>query len=99
VPLRLARESDSLVFAVGAGARSLAELTAITGGGTIPAEGGDLQAAFARVLHELRTRYLLRVTPHSTKPGWHDVSVRVRSGDAEVRARPGYWRPGKKEQR
>ena len=92
-PLRLARESDALVFAVGAGARSLGELTAITGGGAIPADTGDLQAAFARVLHELRTRYLLRVTPQSSKPGWHEISVRLRRGDAEVRARSGYWRP------
>jgi hypothetical protein len=47
------------------------------------------------VLHELRTRYLLRVTPQTTKPGWHEISLRLKSGDAEVRARPGYWRPGK----
>ena len=91
--LRAARESDTLVFAVGAGAPLLCGLTALTGGRCLADDGRGLQAAFERVLHELRTRYLLRVSPQSTTPGWHDIHVRLRRGDAQVRARPGFWRP------
>ena len=68
------------------------QLTAITGGRCLAAQG-ELQTAFLGVLEELRTRYLLRVTPQSTKPGWHEIKIRLRRGDADVRARPGFWRP------
>ena len=91
--LGAARESDTLVYAVGAGAPLLCGLTALTGGRCIANDGRGLQAAFERVLHELRTRYLLRVSPRSTGPGWHEIRVRLRRGDAQVRARAGYWRP------
>ncbi len=91
--LRVARESDTLVYAVGAGAQSLAELTRITGGRSLAEDSADLQSTFARVLLELRTRYLLRVVPRTSAPGWHAIRVRVKNRDLEVRARPGYWRP------
>lgn len=90
---RAARESDTLVYAVGAGAPLLCSLTTLTGGRCLKADGAALQPAFERVLHELRTRYLLRVSPPSSGPGWHEIHVRLRTSDAQVRARAGYWRP------
>lgn len=93
--LQAARESDTLVFAVGAGAHSLRELTSLTGGRCIAADGAGLREAFERVVSELRTRYLLRFTPHGTSPGWHRIRVRTRAAAADVRARPGYWRPAR----
>jgi uncharacterized protein YegL len=92
--LRAARESDVLVFAVGAAATGLGEITAVTGGRFLEEEGPGLEAAFLRVQRELRTRYLLRFTPGEGKPGWREIKVRLRRGEGEVRARPGYWRPG-----
>ncbi len=95
--LRAARESETLVYAVGAGARLLADLATITGGRCIADEGSDLQASFVGVLHELRTRYLLRVSPGNSRPGWHEIKVRLRRGEADVRARQGYWRPERRQ--
>ena len=95
--LRAARESDTLVYAVGAGARFLCDLTTLTGGRCIADDGPDLQPAFERVLSELRTRYLLRVTPQTSKPGWHEIRVQLRHDGAHVRTRAGYWRPRPKE--
>ncbi len=91
--LRAARESDVLVYAVGAGAPALCALTALTGGRCVADDGPGLQGAFERVLAELRSRYLLRVTPRDGKPGWHPVQVRLQRSDLQVRARTGYWRP------
>ncbi len=91
--VRAAREADTLVYAVGAGAGLLCELTSLTGGRCMADSGPGLQAAFERVLQELRSRYLLRVTPRNGKPGWHPIRVRLRREDAQVRARAGYWRP------
>jgi VWFA-related protein len=91
--LQAARESDTLVYAVGAGATRLREITAVTGGRFLEDDGPDLEAAFVRVQRELRTRYLLRFTPGEGKPGWRPIRVRLRRGDGEVRTRPGYWRP------
>ena len=90
---RAARESDTLVFAVGPGAPSLCDLTALTGGRCFAAEGAELRTAFERIVSELHTRYLLRVTPRSSAPGWHEVRVRLKRVAGEVRTRPGYWRP------
>ena len=91
--LRAARESDVLVYAVGAGATALCGLTAVTGGRCLADAGPGLQAAFERVLVELRSRYLLRVTPADGKPGWHPIQVQVWRSGVQVRARSGYWRP------
>jgi VWFA-related protein len=90
--LQAARESDTLVYAVGAGATGLREIVAVTGGRPLEDDGPDLEAAFLRVQRELRTRYLLRFTPGDGKPGWRPIRVRLRRDQGEIRTRPGYWR-------
>jgi tight adherence protein B len=89
--LQAARESDTLVYAVGAGASALRAITAVTGGRFLEDDGAGLAPAFLRVQRELRTRYLLRFTPGDGKPGWRSIRVRLRRGEGDVRARPGYW--------
>lgn len=47
--------------------------------------------AFKNAIEDFRTSYVLRYIPKGvTRPGWHDLSVRVTSGTYEVRARKGY---------
>ena len=91
--LQAARESDTLLYAVGAGAAGLRQIVAVTGGRLLEDDGPDLEAAFLQVQRELRTRYLLRFTPADGKPGWRPIRVQLRRGEGEIRARPGYWRP------
>jgi VWFA-related protein len=53
----------------------------------------DLRARFLDVLEDIRARYLLRYVPRGADaPGWHAVEVRVKKGQGDVLARPGYWR-------
>ena len=71
----------------------LDQLAQATGGRTWSA-GSDrqLRELFTRALEEMRARYLLTYTPRGVKkPGWHALKVRVKSGGADVTARPGYF--------
>lgn len=53
---------------------------------------GDLRELFARVLEELRSRYLLTYFPSGVpREGWHDVKVTVTGARGDVIARPGYF--------
>jgi Ca-activated chloride channel homolog len=63
-----------------------------TGGRVIKADTiGNLPAAFDDIVREFRTRYLLTYSPRGVdRPGWHNISVRVKGRNAEVRARAGY---------
>jgi VWFA-related protein len=55
---------------------------------------GDLRELFARVLEELRSRYLLTYFPAGVvREGWHDVEVSLKGARGEVIARPGYFVP------
>ena len=67
-----------------------------TGGEMIVLEkGDDLSQAFLTAIENFRTSYLLRYTPTGVAaPGWHDVTVRVKSRQHTVRARRGYWGTG-----
>lgn len=54
----------------------------------------DLRELFARVLEELRSRYLLTYYPAGVaRDGWHDVKVTVKGARGDVIARPGYFVP------
>jgi VWFA-related protein len=55
---------------------------------------GDLRELFARVLEELRSRYLLTYSPAGVaRDGWHDVKVTLKGARGDVIARPGYFVP------
>lgn len=52
----------------------------------------DLRELFARVLDELRSRYLLTYFPAGVaSDGWHDVKVTLKGARGDVIARPGYF--------
>ena len=52
----------------------------------------DLRELFARVLEELRSRYLLTYSPTGVaREGWHDVKVTLKGARGDVIARPGYF--------
>jgi VWFA-related protein len=53
-----------------------------------------LRELFARVLEELRARYLLTYSPKGVaRDGWHDVKVTLKGARGDVIARPGYFVP------
>jgi VWFA-related protein len=54
----------------------------------------DRAAAFAKIIEDFRSAYVLRYTPRGVDtPGWHEVAVSVtRPGAFSIRARKGYER-------
>ena len=51
----------------------------------------DLHELFTRALDEMRARYLLSFTPRGVKKaGWHELKVKLKTGRADIAARPGY---------
>lgn len=63
-----------------------------TGGRVFPAGAGDLQAAFLGVLGDLKSRYVLRYQPQGVaRPGWHELSVRLKGRAGDLRVRKGYF--------
>ena len=93
--LALVRETDTAVYAIGLGANvdraALEQLAARSGGAaTFPADAGELEGEFRRVLDELRRRYVVGYT--STNPkrdgGWRQVVVGARQpGDQHPQLR------------
>jgi len=77
------------------GENALSGLAAGTGGRVfLPSAGPGLDAAFAEILRELRTQYLLAYYPRDlppTKERFHRLEVRVRRPDLRVLARSGYY--------
>lgn len=71
---------------------TLFELASRTGGQVFQvAQNSPIAEAFARALSEFRTSYVLRFTPTGvSRGGWHEIGVRVKTGDYEIRARRGY---------
>ena len=65
-----------------------------TGGSVFVAQDvGRLQVAFARVVNEFRSRYLLTYAPTGVESaGWHELNVRVGGRGRDVQARRGYFR-------
>jgi Ca-activated chloride channel homolog len=63
-------------------------------GGKVWQAGSDreLEHLFRQSLDEMRARYLLSYSPRGvSEPGWHDLRVTLRSGQADILARPGYF--------
>ena len=102
-----AHASDAVVYAVAmrdrtaardvvdTGESQMRRLSESTGGRLLRAdEPAELRQRFLDVLGEMRARYVLSYAPPSTAPGWHAVTVRVKSHSARVSARDGYIVPG-----
>ena len=94
--LEAARRSDATVYLVspaGIPAGGLPGLAEDTGGFVLRARPGpDLDAAFTRVLSEVKSRYLLVYYPEGdARPGWHALQVRLKGRQGKVRARRGYY--------
>jgi VWFA-related protein len=94
--LESAKRSNAVVYAVtAAGARRrspLQDLADATGGQMLKvASGSDLRGAFARILREFRSRYILSYSPQGVPSGgFHRLDVRVKGRGLTVKARPGY---------
>jgi Ca-activated chloride channel family protein len=69
---------------------ALANLAAWTGGETFVVSSPVQRSAVARqIVDEMRHQYLIAIES-SAEPGWHRLTLRVRSRDLTVRARSGY---------
>ncbi len=77
------------------GENALINLAAATGGRvSFPSIGPELDAAFAEIIKDLRTQYLLGYYPRNVPPTgdrFHRIEVRVRRPDLRVSARSGYY--------
>jgi len=73
--------------------KTLRGLAAITGGSLIEVSSPDrIEAAFAQIVEQMKSRYVLRYTPESEPaPGWHTLDLQLRSRKGKVRGRTGYW--------
>jgi VWFA-related protein len=90
--LDLARQSSTLVYAVGVASDLLQQVVEVTGGQTLADSGAGIEAAFLRVLDDLRNRYLLRFDSGDAAPGWRSLEVKLKHHHADLRHRPGYSR-------
>ncbi len=92
-----ARRIGAVVYAVttreARGTSFLDDLTKATGGDRLEIDtAAGLTETFARILEDVRYRYLLSFTPEQvTGDGWHELTVRTRNRRDDVRARAGYW--------
>ena len=70
----------------------LRELASATGGRLVIAEGDrDIGAAFARVIEEFNSRYVLAYTPTGVDaPGWHRIELKLKRRKGTITARRGY---------
>ena len=96
--IRSAKRFETVLYAVsvaapGRSAEFLRDVAAATGGKVFEVESNErLEGAFVEILDEFRQRYLLSYTPTgATKPGWHELNVRIKKRGVTVRARPGYF--------
>jgi VWFA-related protein len=94
--LESAKRSNAVVYAVTADAvrrhSPLEDLADATGGQVLRIRaGGDLTAAFQKILQDFRSRYILSYSPQGVPAdGFHRLDVRVKRGGMTVKARPGY---------
>ncbi len=100
--LALVRDTETVVYAIGLGAnvdRSALERIAQLSGGSasFPAEAGDLEAEYRRVLDALRQRYVVGYTStNSVRDGaWRQVVIGARQPGVSVRSSGGYFAPKK----
>ena len=73
--------------------KRLRRFAEITGGSLIEVTRSEgIEPAFTQILTAMRDRYVLRYTPETEPaPGWHELSLQLRSGKGKVRGRAGYW--------
>ena len=71
---------------------AMLELAAMTGGHVFVVQRADeLRAAFAAVVSQFRSRYLLTYRPRGVdSAGWHSIALELARGRATVTARRGY---------
>jgi VWFA-related protein len=71
----------------------LSQLVEETGGSVFIADSSGLENAFAQVVNEFRSRYVLTYSPKDVAPaGWHTIEVTLNGRRADVQARRGYLR-------
>jgi Ca-activated chloride channel homolog len=72
----------------------LEALTKRTGGESFYVQNAaELAPAFARIVADFKTRYLLTYSPKDVPPtGWHPIEVKLKNRRGTVQARRGYWR-------
>jgi Ca-activated chloride channel family protein len=71
--------------------RFLRDLAGVGAGTVFDASYATLRETFARILTEVRARYLLAYHPNDSTPGWHRLEVKLTRGGGDVSARRGYW--------
>ena len=82
-------EADPQVF----GRLYLSQLAEETGGSLFIADSDGLPQAFARVVDEFRSRYVLTYSPKDVAAdGWHTIDVTLNGHRGDVQARRGYLR-------
>lgn len=105
--LQQARSADAVLYVVAMRPRDvsyreversdlqLRTLSEASGGRLLRANGPEqLRERFLEVLSEMRARYVLTyAATDGDRPGWHDVSVRLKGRSGRVTARAGYTVP------
>ena len=107
--LEAAHSADTVVYSVvivpvaedagrnTGGEHALTTLSASTGGRTFfPGTTKDLDGAFAEILRDLRTQYLIGYYPHglsATRDRFHEVKLSLRRAGYTVSSRRGYFEP------
>ena len=107
--LRAAQQADAVLYPIVVvpiagdagrnlgGEHALATLAASTGGRIFNPTGfGELDQAFADIIRELRTQYLIGFYPKEVKEEprrFHPVAVTIRSPGMRTSARSGYYEP------
>lgn len=97
---RLAFESEATIFAIGLGPNvdrdRLMALAAATGGlALFPSDVSALGVEYARIVENLRRRYVLSYSSTNTDRNgkWRKVAIASVTPDTVVRSRGGYWAP------
>jgi VWFA-related protein len=89
-----ARRAGVVLHAVRIDANAFLDRLAEATGGRAWSATSDrqLRELFTKALDEMRARYLLTYTPRGANPpGWHELKVKLRTGGADITARPGYF--------
>jgi Ca-activated chloride channel family protein len=96
------REAGAIVYAIAMGPRvdraRLEQIVRESGGEAYyPAEVGELAADYARIVENIRRRYVVGYTStNSTRDGaWRAVDIRTRQDGVRVTSRGGYFAPGR----
>lgn len=95
------QSSDAMLYTIGFGAAvtrpalrsNLEEYARATGGKAFfPQRARELDAIFEHIVNELANQYVLSYSPTRAEQGsdWREITVKVRSGKFDVRARRGY---------